>query len=310
MSSITVLPRFCGPPASGNGGYVAGRLATELGGGGPVTVTLRQPPPLDRELNVVRDQSRALLLDGDLLVAEAAAGAFAVDPVEPVSLEAARAAEPRYPGLDDHSFDHCFVCGPGRALGDGMRLSPGPIRPGWSACSWVPDSSLAEPDHPAVAAPEFVWAAMDCPGGWTSDLVARPLVLGRMTADRRGAAADRRARGHRRTPAQHIWSQDAHCGGGVRRGRPAGRARRAGLDRGRPGGLLPDVAARRRQRQSVARVAVAVSSTRASGRSGAAARWLTKYDPATTSTNPTTVHTVTGSSSTTTPATTATAGLT
>jgi hypothetical protein len=29
---------------------------------------------------------------------------------------------------------------------------------------------------------EFVWAALDCPGGWTSDLIARPLVLGRMTA--------------------------------------------------------------------------------------------------------------------------------
>jgi hypothetical protein len=29
---------------------------------------------------------------------------------------------------------------------------------------------------------EFVWAALDCPGGWSADLVGRPMVLGRMTA--------------------------------------------------------------------------------------------------------------------------------
>ena len=28
----------------------------------------------------------------------------------------------------------------------------------------------------------FAWAALDCPGGWTSDVDARPVVLGRMTA--------------------------------------------------------------------------------------------------------------------------------
>jgi hypothetical protein len=46
----------------------------------------------------------------------------------------------------------------------------------------MPDASLAHIADPSHAAPEFVWAALDCPGGWTSDLVARPLVLGRMTA--------------------------------------------------------------------------------------------------------------------------------
>ena len=30
--------------------------------------------------------------------------------------------------------------------------------------------------------PAYVWAALDCPGGWTDDLEGRPMVLGRMTA--------------------------------------------------------------------------------------------------------------------------------
>jgi hypothetical protein len=33
----------------------------------------------------------------------------------------------------------------------------------------------------------FVWAALDCPGAWTSDVVGRPMVLGRMTATVAGA---------------------------------------------------------------------------------------------------------------------------
>lgn len=181
--TLTVARRFCGPPASANGGYVAGLLAARTAPlGAAVTVTLRQPPPLEQALAVVTDGDTTRLLDGDLLIAEAVAGSLAADPVPPVSLAEARAAEPHYPGLDDHSFDGCFVCGPGRRAGDGLGLRPGPVGPGRSACSWTPDPSLADADDDAVAAPEFVWAAMDCPGGWTSDLVARPLVLGRMTA--------------------------------------------------------------------------------------------------------------------------------
>jgi hypothetical protein len=48
------------------------------------------------------------------------------------------------------------------------------------ATTWRPDRSLAA-DTGAVR-PGMVWAALDCPGGWSADLVGRPLVLGRMTA--------------------------------------------------------------------------------------------------------------------------------
>src|ERR1700721_3141208 len=44
MPALTIPSRFCGPPGSGNGGYVCGRIAAYLDG--QVTVTLRRPPPL------------------------------------------------------------------------------------------------------------------------------------------------------------------------------------------------------------------------------------------------------------------------
>jgi len=49
------------------------------------------------------------------------------------------------------------------------------------ACPWVPDAAVAGPDGRTVP-PEIVWAALDCPGGWTIDMVGRPSVLGRIAA--------------------------------------------------------------------------------------------------------------------------------
>ncbi|MFB9766648.1 hypothetical protein ACFFOS_19865 [Nocardioides kongjuensis] len=38
---------------------------------------------------------------------------------------------------------------------------------------------------PYESAVPIAWAALDCPGGWASDLEGRPSVLGRMTAELR-----------------------------------------------------------------------------------------------------------------------------
>jgi hypothetical protein len=48
-----------------------------------------------------------------------------------------------------------------------------------TAASWRPDGSLAGPA--GRVRPEFVWAALDCPGGWTVDVPGRPMVLGRIS---------------------------------------------------------------------------------------------------------------------------------
>ena len=45
---LEIAERFCGPPNSGNGGYVCGLLAKHLTG--TVTVRLKAPPPLKTKL--------------------------------------------------------------------------------------------------------------------------------------------------------------------------------------------------------------------------------------------------------------------
>lgn len=180
-ASVLVERRFCGPPASGNGGYVAGLLAPLVDATEPVTVTLRKPPPLEVPMQVVDAASGGLdLLAAEVLVAEASTGSFDGDPVAPVPMEVAYAAHEKYQGLNDPTFQSCFVCGLSRE--DGLRLMSGPTSAGSTACVWTPDPSLTAEADEQSAAFEFVWAALDCPGGWTTDMLARPLVLGRMTA--------------------------------------------------------------------------------------------------------------------------------
>jgi hypothetical protein len=169
---MRIASRFNGPPASANGGIACGRLASYVGAAA-VEVTLRRPPPLDVDLRVDASGGTAALYDGEHLVAEAAPSSVDLQLPEPVSLERAREAEASYGGLVDHPFPTCFACGTARS--DGLGLRPGPVGDG-AACTWVP----ADDD------PVLVWAALDCPGGWTVLEPGRPTVLGRMALEHRG----------------------------------------------------------------------------------------------------------------------------
>ena len=166
-----ILPgRYNGPPDSANGGYACGLVAATLGG--VAEVTLRRPPPLDRELEVVRDDGRAELRDGEALVAEAERVAVEVEVPAPISLEEAAEASGRYAGFLHHAYNTCFVCGPDRE--DGLRVYAGPVegRPGLVASPWTPGEDVR---------PELVWAALDCPSGWAVDDFQREgVLLGRM----------------------------------------------------------------------------------------------------------------------------------
>lgn len=170
---MRLASRFNGPPGSANGGVAAGRLAAYVGAAA-VEVTLRRPPPLDVDLRVDASGGTARLYDGDLLVAEAVPSTVEPEPPAATPVEQARAAESSYAGLADHPFPTCFVCGPGRS--DGLGLRPGPVGAGRSACTWTPQD-----DDPVL-----VWAALDCPGGWAVDVPGRPMVLGRMALEHRG----------------------------------------------------------------------------------------------------------------------------
>ena len=188
---LVVGKRFCGPPDTGNGGYVAGLLAARVGVGRPVQVTLRQPPPLEVAMLVGPGDDQSVGDDGIVatfggaVIATAQPSDVSADLVPPVSFGVAREAEARYGGLVRHPFPGCFVCGTDRPVGDGLGLRPGPVGDDLAdtdatvATSWVPDASLAVDGR---VGPELVWAALDCPGGWSNDLVGRPMVLGRMTA--------------------------------------------------------------------------------------------------------------------------------
>jgi hypothetical protein len=180
-AAIRIAARFCGPPGSGNGGYTCGRLAAGMRP--PVEVTLRRPPPLDRELRILRNPQGQALMDGDAPVAEARHARLELVPPPCPGLGAATAAAARYHGLAEHAFPTCFVCGPGRAAGDGLRIFAGEVPDdSMVAAPWRPDSGLAGADGRVDDA--FVWAALDCPGAWAwLAALDDPLVLGRLTAE-------------------------------------------------------------------------------------------------------------------------------
>lgn len=190
--TLLVPARYRGPARSGNGGYVAGALADELGATGDraVTVTLRQPPPLDATMRITPNDDGLELSFGGALVARAEVGDESVDLVEAVSWDEAVAASATYPGLTSHPFPTCFACGTKRD--DGLRIFPGQVpsaRAGRTrvAAPWIPNSSLADDHHeyddPAPrACLAATWSALDCIGGWAGDLTERLMVLGRMTA--------------------------------------------------------------------------------------------------------------------------------
>jgi len=177
---VTISARFCGPPDSGNGGYTCGRLAAGLPP--PVEVTLRRPPPLDRSLALLRSPDGRVLMDGELVVAEARHARFELEPPPCPGLSLAAEASSHYHGLEEHAFPSCFVCGPARAPGDGLRIFAGEV-PGEElvACPWKPTMELAGAH--GILSDEFAWAALDCPGAWAwlSEL-ENPLVLGRLAA--------------------------------------------------------------------------------------------------------------------------------
>jgi hypothetical protein len=169
-----VIPRrYRGPDDSGNGGFTCGRVAA-LVGAPTVEVTLRLPPPLDRPLDVRREEDGSVLvLDGEDVVATGiAAPAFELEPPDVTRAEAEDATA-RFTGFAEHDFPHCFVCGPAREPGDGLRIFPGGVREGVVAAPWTA----------VEVAPDVVWAAIDCAGAYAAGYPDRgSVLLGRMAA--------------------------------------------------------------------------------------------------------------------------------
>ncbi len=232
-ATLTIDRRFNGPPDSGNGGYVCGRLAAHLVPAPRVArVRLRVPPPLARALHVMSVEGGLVLEDaGGAIVAEARAlgpaevlGFAAELPAVP-GFDEATAASRDYRGFDTHPYPGCFVCGPHRPNGGGLGIFAGAL-PGRAdvAAPWIPDASLAAPDDPQHVAPEFVWAALDCPGGFTFPLPPdRAILLGELAVERFGlvrvgercivVATELGAEGRKHFVRTALFGEDGACRG-------------------------------------------------------------------------------------------------
>ena len=166
--AIVIDRRFRGPDNSGNGGYTCGSIARAYGDD-VVEVVLRLPPPLEVAMQLDADGT---VRYEDAVVATVAPAEVGLDPPEPVSFDAAVAAQ--RPDLSS-PFPHCFVCGHARGA-DGLHIHAGPVaRRDVYAAPWTVAGD-------AVGA-EFVWAALDCPGAYATGAAGRgTVVLGTLAA--------------------------------------------------------------------------------------------------------------------------------
>lgn len=190
--TLRIARRFNGPHDSGNGGYSAGLVAGLFPGAQAVEVTLRAPIPLEQTLRAHATDAGLDIMTDDastrILVMSARAVDLEIPQVKSPGLQAAAVAAATYRGEHDHVLPHCFVCGPARKEGDGLRIftdwlkDPSGIENPNAfpivAAPWRPSPDLA--DASGFVAPEFLWAALDCPGAFAID--AEPILLGRMSA--------------------------------------------------------------------------------------------------------------------------------
>lgn len=178
VEKLTIDRRFRGPAQSGNGGYVCGRIARHVPG--TATVRLAIPPPLDTPLHIDVTDGVARLMSETTLVGEGRAAQLDIDAPAPLPIEAAKESSKHYHGFEHHTFPECFVCGPHRQPGEGLRIFAGEAAGREVvAAPWTVDESLGTP-----IATQFLWAALDCPSGFAlwSPREGTTVVLGQLTA--------------------------------------------------------------------------------------------------------------------------------
>jgi hypothetical protein len=203
MTSVVIEKRFCGPPNSGNGGYVCGLLAAHIDA--DAEVTLLAPPPLGERLDIVAGDQGVELRKHETVLARGRGVRFDTPDIPIVDFSAAEQAVSRWPFDESrHPLPMCFVCGSARAHGVGLRILPSSLPPrpdcrsGTLVAPWVPHANLAGAD--GAVAGEFIWAALDCPSGFAGAGAqhlgmngSETMLLGRMSAhiERRPKPGDR-----------------------------------------------------------------------------------------------------------------------
>ena len=193
-AEVVVPQHVYGFPGVGFGGYAAGILSRNFEAAS-VKVSFRRPIPLGSPVTMHGTESAGYAMadaEGTLLTAQEC-DEVAAPPSVP-SWDDAVAAEKEH-SLASSPFyrGDCFGCGGDRAPGQGLRqtFSLLPERR-MVVASWTPDPELGEGS--SVLAAEYVWGALDCPGGWACRMfsdaphetvtaylattVTKPVVLG------------------------------------------------------------------------------------------------------------------------------------
>ena len=183
---MIIRERFRGPLDAVHGGYACGAYSALLDGR-PADVTLRNRTPFNAPLEVNEFGEGVRVMLGDAVLAEVVPTTLDIDAVAPVTVESAEAAAAGFPWYEKHPSDgECFACGPGRAVGDGLRIFPGPVvGREVVAGPWTPTESDA--DAAGNALPEMLIATLDCTaflGGVCFDPAGvRSSVLGRLRSE-------------------------------------------------------------------------------------------------------------------------------
>jgi hypothetical protein len=180
VPSLTVDERFCGPPGCANGGYFAGLLAQFSQH--TVRVRIERPIPLQRSLEVrTADAGELTLVREDEILARAQPTAFELAVPQPPDYLRALDASRHFIGFGRHAFPDCFVCGTNRERGDGLRIFAGNLSGhDQVAATWVPDVSLSAGN--GKVRPEFMSAALDCPGYFAARSDGVAMLLGEFSA--------------------------------------------------------------------------------------------------------------------------------
>jgi len=190
-TSMVIGERFRGPPFSGNGGYVAGRIAEEIGIDHTVEVTLRSPIPMDVPLEIkFVDTNSVIVTDGETLIAEATKSSLDLSiPEMPSWEEVATAKQHSYSFIEKVSplmmggrgvHPICFCCGADHD--DGIDVFAAPVQNGDQvAAIW--ETKVEWAVNGGYIPDEFLWAALDCPGqfAFMADGIFTGM-LGRLTA--------------------------------------------------------------------------------------------------------------------------------
>jgi hypothetical protein len=174
---VTIDRRFHSWEGVAHGGYIAGHLARRAGP--TCEVTLRQAVPFDTQMQIAEDGKGRITLGTDgAVMARAEPTRFDVDVPRSVSFAEAAATAWNHASIPVHPTPTCFCCGYDRDEGDGLRIWPGSLQGRKTvAAAWIPHPTFSGED--GNVAPQFVWAALDCPSFWgiVQSLPAMPNVV-------------------------------------------------------------------------------------------------------------------------------------